>query len=177
MSTFMHTSSHSHLARNLDEYPRRECKPGIKSSTLNNLDRWWPNSCRLFATNIMILFSTCCQHPLCVNPSPFLFFYQTNSLPVRSMIEFCSSDLSGVQIASKPYRWNYTLKYNQISQYGATCNITLSSPPPPSTKKLPLIFHPIGRHFFEHETVNLRAINLRNGDWPRDRFDLSAVKR
>ncbi len=24
----MHTSSHSHLARSIDKYPRRECKPG-----------------------------------------------------------------------------------------------------------------------------------------------------
>ncbi len=29
MSTFVHTSSHSHLAKSLDEYPRRDCKPGI----------------------------------------------------------------------------------------------------------------------------------------------------
>ncbi len=30
MSTFVRTVSHSHLTKNPDEYPRQECKPGIK---------------------------------------------------------------------------------------------------------------------------------------------------
>ncbi len=29
MSTFVRTSSRSHLAKSLDKYRRRECKPGI----------------------------------------------------------------------------------------------------------------------------------------------------
>ncbi len=31
MSTFMHTSFRSHLTKSLDEYPRQDCKPGIKA--------------------------------------------------------------------------------------------------------------------------------------------------
>ncbi len=33
MSTFVRTSSRSHLAKSLDEYPRHECKPGIRGAS------------------------------------------------------------------------------------------------------------------------------------------------
>ncbi len=35
MSTFVRTLSHSHLAKSLDEYPRRECKPVIRIVMMN----------------------------------------------------------------------------------------------------------------------------------------------
>ncbi len=93
MFTFVHTSSHSHLAKSLDEYPRQECKPGIWLSTYLRQNCEFVSKdkvLRLFidklGTNLMF-----CNYPLTKITSLW-------SLTMSEKLETCSAIFRSVKL-------------------------------------------------------------------------------